>query len=1071
MKLLRFATVALLAGGMLVACDDDEPVVITQPAPVTPVAPPPPAPIVGSVSGTVSVEGSGLSGVTVGLVGAASQSATTGASGGYSFSNVPGGTHGVQISGFPAEVAFVSTAAVVTIATSGQTATADFGGNYIRTSTITGTVTAGGEGVVATVTATGAGMLMSEEPVAGSSNPDGDFQLGGLRAGTYHVTISDFGDIEFAVTTRDVTVGVGLSANVSFSAPGADPGTDSGAFVFISSVADADEDEPYSGQVTVTASVERGEARFEKLTLYVDGVEVDSQDFGVPASEPADEPETEDDPAMAAAQQVFEFELGFNSAAYDDSGNPAYMNGDHTVSVGLQITGGGTIPSNEVTAEFDNTDGVHVAVSGLGAGARNSDTGQMWYGGPASAIEIAAMPVLYSGAAAGAVGIGGFCGAEAATDAEAPFAFTPDCKGTSNTNTDNDDNPAGDTPAFTVAGSDVATLNGDDIFPLYLDFDGPSAPIFSPNPNGREDGWVNLTVDFAGEQGSKNEDGWLTYIGDDDEGGVGGYQPVLRYAAAKDKVKGAIAAAPLSLANLPGESEANAYCAVVSAVDRLGNESSLPDEDDGTCLAAGVAAVIDDQGDVTNAGDVSGYEELLEALRAANALEDDATGVTTKADAIEAANDALADAGLLVGVDITPPGIELEDDENRFNTGDASLDFDIYDDDNEDANSDLHSIAPLLASAAIRDSDDANCLDIGDGTDGTTAGAVGTTDDDCDDPTPLAENTAIDFGAPANAYYTVQAAALDKAGNYSAPISHTFVYDDEVATATPPAAPRIDAGEDFQVASFLNDDLSIRDYYVTANFTLGGDNIRLGVVTPKVVDAFDADPLTNRNVPVSATVSTYAGLQADAAATTVTTLTGVSVAVRDQADSDGTNDGTPATTTIAVLDAADVEDGFDADEDPFTVAFTSSKGTVGATPAQDVLCVAEDIDDCAGEDDAERETELEVVATATNLGAFSDPFDRVDFWVQDVNGASWLLGSDTSGESDRVGGATNDRHRTWTYSLDATAADLYMLTREAGFPPTTDSDEHTVRAFGVNDDGMALVASVTLDIDDGEDDQ
>ena len=909
-------------------------------------------------------------------------------------------------------------------------------------------------------------MLMGEDPVAGSSNADGDFTLSGLRAGTYHVAISDFGDIEFPVTTRDVTVGVGLSANVSFSAPGADPGTDSGAFVFISSVADTDEDEPYSGQVTVTASVERGEARFEKLTLYVDGVEVDSQDFGVPASEPADEPETEDDPAMAAAQQVFKFELGFNSAAYDDHGNPAYMNGDHTVSVGLQITGGGTIPSNEVTAEFDNTDGVHVAVSGLGAGARNPSTGQMWYGGPASAIEIAAMPVLYSGAAAGAVGIGGFCGAEAATDAEAPFAFTPDCKGTSNTNTDNDDNPAGDTPAFTVAGSDVATLNGDDIFPLYLDFDGPSAPIFSPNPNGRQLGWVNATVDFAGAQGSKNEDGWLTYIGDDDEGGVGGYQPVLRYAE-EDDIEDARAAAPLSPTNFPGESEADAYCAVVTAVDRLGNESGLPgDIDDGDCLTAGVAAVIAEDGTVTTEATADSYEALLEDLRAANALDADAADavLTPKADAIEAANDALADAGLLVGVDITPPGIELDDD-TRINTGSPSFDFDVFDDENEDSNSGLHSVAPLLVSAQIRDTDDTDCLDIGDGTDGTTAGAVGTTSDDCDDPTPLAD-VAVEFDSPANAYYTLGAAALDRAGNFSAARSHTFVFDNGIATATAPAAPRIDAGEDFQVASFLNDDLSIRDYYVTANFAAvgGGDTIRLGVVTPKVVDAFDADPLTNRNVPVSATVSTYKGLQADAAATTVTTLTGVSVAVRDQADSDGTDDGTPATTPIAVLDLADVDDGFDADEDPFTVVFTSSEGT-GDDAAE--FCAAEDMDDCGEGDNAKRETELEVVATATDLGAFSDPFDRVDFWVQDVNGASWLLGSDTSGSSDRV--SSSDRHRTWTYSLDATAAMLHMLTREAGFPPDTDSDTHTVRAFGVNDDGIALVSSVTISIDDGED--
>ena len=174
------------------------------------------------------------------------------------------------------------------------------------------------------------------------------------------------------------------------------------------------------------------------------------------------------------------------------------------------------------------------------------------------------------------------------------------------------------------------------------------------------------------------------------------------------------------------------------------------------------------------------------------------------------------------------------------------------------------------------------------------------------------------------------------------------------------------------------------------------------------------------------------------------------MAVRDQADSDGTNDGTPGTTTFTVAET--VDDGF---ENEFGIAFEASEATV---------CAAEDTDDCA--DDAETETELEFVATATATGAFSDPFDRVDFWVQDVNGASWMLGSDTSGESDRV--SSSNRRRTWTYSLDASAAALYMRTREAGFPPDSDSDEHTVRAFGVNDDGIALVQSVTIDIDDGE---
>ena len=92
MKLLRFAAIALLATIPMVACDDDT--TTTPPAVVV---------IVGTISGTVSVEGTGLAGVTVNLVGAASQSATTGAGGTFSFANVPAGTYGVQVSGGPAD--------------------------------------------------------------------------------------------------------------------------------------------------------------------------------------------------------------------------------------------------------------------------------------------------------------------------------------------------------------------------------------------------------------------------------------------------------------------------------------------------------------------------------------------------------------------------------------------------------------------------------------------------------------------------------------------------------------------------------------------------------------------------------------------------------------------------------------------------------------------------------------------------------------------------------------------------------------------------------------------------------
>ena len=492
------------------------------------------------------------------------------------------------------------------------------------------------------------------------------------------------------------------------------------------------------GRVDVQANVERGDQMLERVTLLVDGDSVAATSFGVVAEPAVEEP---------AAQAIHAFTLSFDTDDYDSStGSPAYMNGDHIISMQLKVAGSEPIPSNALAVDFDNDDGVYVTVSGLGSGALNSGTGQRWYGGPAAAVEITALPVMYSGGSAASVGIEEFCGDEPAA-ATGPFVFTPKCKGT------------GDhTATFTADGADIGILNSDDVFPLWLDYDGPSAPTFSPNPNNREDGWVNLTVDFGGEQGSRNKDGWLTF-NDEDDSGVGGYQPVLRYAE-DDDIEDARAAAPLSLANLPGESDMDAYCFVASAVDLLGNESSLPGKiDDGDCLMAGVAGTLDMGGMVDDQATMGSYEELLQNLAVANAMMDDGAGVTAKADAIETAMDELADAGLLVGVDITPPGIEIEDDD-RFVEAPDAFNFAIFDDENEDHNSGLHSM-PLLASAQKRDTDSTDCLDI-DATNGNVAaGAAGM---DCDDPTAL-EDVANDFTDPTDAYYTLWGTARDKAGN------------------------------------------------------------------------------------------------------------------------------------------------------------------------------------------------------------------------------------------------------------------------------------------------------------------
>ena len=864
--------------------------------------------------------------------------------------------------------------------------------------------------------------------------------------------------ITAAVTKGSETTNVAAQLTVS---------TTTDAFILVTAIrSEGDGNDDVKGTVEVDVSVERGSQTFEKLSLNVDGMEVDAQDFGTAAADDAE-------------QTVHEFTLSFNSAAYEEHGDHtdvAYMNGEHSLQALLTIAGRDeALMSNVLDVTFANDDGYMVNAD-LGESSMLDDEGRRWYGGPANGhIVISALGVNYSGAQTGAVTIS-LAGCEAEEyegddhgDGDdhghgyGGAAFEFDCEG----------EDAGRAIMVMEGGDDANVLNEDDLPEANIDMMGPAmAPYFSPNPNNRQNGWVNQTVGFNTEQSSSNPNGWLTFNDEGaDDAGVGGYMAVIRYAEGDD-IEDAIGAAPLSLTNLPGESEMDAYCGVVSAVDALGNESDLPDEDDGMCYPAGVAAVIADDGTVTTPATADSYSALLEALRAANALPADVAPATTKADAIAAAEEALADAGILAGVDLTPPGIEIDEDMRINAVADLSFDFDIYDDENDEANSGLHSLAPLLVRIQRRTTDDTECLDIGNAADvaaGTgVLGEVENGDDEsCTaDPTALPDGTAITFQttpATSHAYYTLSGSAVDQAGNFATPVSHTFVFDATVATATAPAAPgSLEAGESFEIASFLNDDLSIRDYYVTANFPDVGSitPIRLGIVAPTPVDMFNAAMLTHRNFSVTTDVDTYAGLQENQAATDVLELASVGVAVRDQADSDGTNDATNS-AALTVEDADDPFEGTGADA--FTVAFTSD-------PAGDDtgLCVAEDEDDCADVNEA-TETELEVVVTAGATGAFSDPFERVDFWVRDVNGASWMLGSDMTGESGRVSGT--DRTRTWTYSLDATAMDLYMRTREAAFPPTTDSDTHTVLAFAVNDDGIAIVSEVTVTLDDGESDQ
>ncbi len=192
-RLKLLAAVALL-GIPLAACEES--------------TPPPP---VGSIGGQVSIEGTGIDGVSVNL--SNGQSQTTSGGGNYRFDNVEGGAYTVTISGYPGDATFDATSQAATIASADQSITLNFTGSYIRTASVMGTVTVENDGIPGVVV-----RLAGASEATATTDGAGRYSFTGLRMGNYSIEISGFdGDeVGFSNTASDVSVAVGESKIVSF---------------------------------------------------------------------------------------------------------------------------------------------------------------------------------------------------------------------------------------------------------------------------------------------------------------------------------------------------------------------------------------------------------------------------------------------------------------------------------------------------------------------------------------------------------------------------------------------------------------------------------------------------------------------------------------------------------------------------------------------------------------------------------------------------------------------------------------------------------------------------------------
>lgn len=141
-----------------------------------------------NIWGRVTVDGTGMGGVTARLTGVAQETTTTANTGDFQFIGLRKGDYSVDISGFNSQnIDFTNTVQSVSLRV-GESRTLEFTGSQLRTSEIVGEVMVSGRGLAdVTVSLTGQGKNLSTR-----TDASGQYSFSGLHAGSYTVSISGY---------------------------------------------------------------------------------------------------------------------------------------------------------------------------------------------------------------------------------------------------------------------------------------------------------------------------------------------------------------------------------------------------------------------------------------------------------------------------------------------------------------------------------------------------------------------------------------------------------------------------------------------------------------------------------------------------------------------------------------------------------------------------------------------------------------------------------------------------------------------------------------------------------------
>jgi hypothetical protein len=180
----------------------------------------------GSVSGRVQIEGADAAGVVVALSSeaAATVTATTSTTGEYIFAAVPLGSYTVSISDITSDATCPTASYILTVGATGLTLTRDFDCAYLRTASISGIVTVGGQRILRFPVA-----LSGESSASSETNQlTAVFTFGLLRLGEYTLTLPSehsflagghliTAGAAFASLTQQVTLTTGQALSIEFA--------------------------------------------------------------------------------------------------------------------------------------------------------------------------------------------------------------------------------------------------------------------------------------------------------------------------------------------------------------------------------------------------------------------------------------------------------------------------------------------------------------------------------------------------------------------------------------------------------------------------------------------------------------------------------------------------------------------------------------------------------------------------------------------------------------------------------------------------------------------------------------